>query len=228
MKHLVLFDIDGTLLRCGRHVRTLFAGVLKEVFGHYEAPRCYTFAGKTDPQIVLDLVRQTGLDEADIFPKLPEVRQAYVTLLEEGLRPEHVRMMPGVRSLLERLSARHDVLLGLLTGNWRRGAEVKLSRLDLNRFFSFGAFGDDAVDRRDLVPVAFERATAVSGRRFAPGDALIVGDSIRDVDCAQAAGVRSLAVATGHTPIEELRAAGPDWAFADLEEAARELRLFSV
>lgn len=228
MKHLVLFDVDGTLLRCGRHVRTLFSGVLKEVFGQYEAPRSYAFSGKTDPQIVLDLIRQTGINEAEILTKLPEVRQAYVTLLEKGLRPEHVRMMPGVRSLLERLSARRDVLLGLLTGNWRRGAEVKLSRLDLNRFFSFGAFGDDAVDRRDLVPVAFERAAAVSGRRFAPAEALIVGDSVRDVDCAQAAGVRSLAVATGHTSIEDLRAAGPDWAFADLEEASRELQLFAA
>jgi len=226
--HLVLFDVDGTLLRCGAHVRTLFDGVLKEVFGNYEAPRSYAFSGKTDPQIVLDLIRRTGADDEEILPKLPAVRDAYVTRLERGLRPEHIRMMPGVRDLLERLAARRDVVLGLLTGNWRRGAEVKLSRLDLNRFFPFGAFGDDAVERRDLVPVAFDRAAAVSGRRFAPGEGLIVGDSVRDVDCAQAAGVRSLAVATGHTPIEELEAAGPDWVFADLEEASREFQLFSA
>ncbi len=128
--------------------------------------------------------------------------------------------------LLERLAARDDVLLGLLTGNWRGGARIKLSRFDLGRFFGFGAFGDDAVDRRDLVPVALERAADVAGRRFAPGEVLIVGDSELDVDCARAAGIRSLAVATGHTPLERLRAAGAVWAFPDLEHAAREIDLF--
>lgn len=226
MKHLILFDVDGTLLRCGQQVRTLFADVLTEVFGGFGMPRSYDFSGKTDPQIVLDVVRPTGMPDDEILSRLPRAKEVYLARLGNGLRREHVRLMPGVRPLLERLTARPDVVLGLLTGNWQRGAEVKLSRLDLNPYFLFGAYGDDALERRDLVPVAFARAAAATGRRFAPTEALIVGDSVRDVDCARVAGVPSLAVATGHTPIERLRAAGPDWAFPDLVAAAREVELF--
>jgi len=231
VKYLILFDIDGTLLLCGKQIRPLFVNALKEAFGdglEIRRPDGYQFAGKTDPQIALDLLSWTGMPRKDVLARLPQVQRLYFESLEAGLAVDGMRLMPGVVPLLERLAARGDVVLGLLTGNWCRGAEIKLSRFDLGRFFPFGAFGDDAVDRRDLVPVALLRATEAVGREFEPEEVWIVGDSLLDVDCAQAAGVRSLAVATGFTALEELRAAGPDYAFADLVEASRELELFRL
>ena len=88
-----------------------------------------------------------------------------------------MRLLPGVAELLEALARRDDVALALVTGNWEPGARTKLSRFDLNRFFAFGAFGCDGVDRSDLPPVALERAERIVGRRFAPEEALIIGDS---------------------------------------------------
>ncbi len=229
VRHLVLFDIDGTLLLCGRQIRPLFVNALREAFGdgfELRRPEGYQFAGKTDPRIALDLLSWTGMPREDVLARLPEMQRLYFENLEAGLDVGGMRLMPGVVPLLERLAERDDVVLGLLTGNWRRGAEIKLSRFDLGRFFTFGAYGDDAVDRRDLVPVAMARAAEAVGRELEPEEVWIVGDSLLDVDCARAAGARSLAVATGFTALAELRAAGPDYAFADLVEASLELELF--
>ena len=226
--HLVLFDIDGTLLRCGRQVGKLFVDALTEVFGSYGRLDGYSFGGKTDPRIVIDLIRATGLDDSEILPKLGRMREIYLENLERGLRRENMRLLPGVRALLERLAAREDVLLGLLTGNWRGGAEIKLGRFELNHFFAVGAYGDDGVNRRDLVPVALERASALCGRSFEPCRTLIIGDTVLDVDCARSAGVPSMGVATGFTDAECLAAAGADWVFPDLEHAARQFELFAV
>ncbi len=226
-RRLILFDIDGTLLRCGPQVRPLFLDALKRVFGGYGEPDGgVSFAGKTDPWITLELARGTGLDDREILPRLPEVRRLYVANLERGLRREGMCLLPGVVELLEGLTARDDVVIGLLTGNWQQGAWVKLSRFDLGRFFSFGAFGDDAIERRDLVPVALERARVASGRRFEPEQTLIIGDTAFDVDCARAAGVPSLAVTTGFATAERLEDAGADWVFPNLVEATREIELF--
>ncbi len=226
MRPLILFDVDGTLLRCGRQVGVIFIEALTEVFGEYGTLEGYSFSGKTDSRIVIDMIRATGRDEQEIQLKLPEMRQLYLEKLENGLRREGMRLLPGVRDLLEHLSARDDVVIGLLTGNWRRGAKIKLSRFELNRYFSFGAFGDDAVDRRDLVPVALERATRQTGVRFTPHRTLIVGDTELDVDCARSAGALSMAVATGFTAAERLEAAGADWVFPDLESAAHQFEQF--
>jgi len=130
-----------------------------------------------------------------------------------------MRLLPGVGELLEALAARDDVALGLLTGNWERGARIKLSRHDLNRYFAFGSFGDGRLDREELPPVAWERAHATIGRRFAPHETLIVGDALPDISCAHAHGVRCLAVASGWTAAERLAAAGADWVLADLAGA---------
>lgn len=225
---LILFDIDGTLLLCGPQIGPIFVDALDRVFGASVRPNGYSFSGKTDPRIALDLVGAAGHAEDDILPRLDEVRRIYFENLEADLDRERMRLLPGVMETLERLVVRDDVTLGLLTGNWRTSAGIKLGHFDLERYFAFGAFGDDAVDRRDLVPVALERAAVAAGRRFAPEEALIVGDSELDVDCARAAGVPCLAVATGHTPAERLEAAGADFVVADLLMAAQELEPFCI
>jgi phosphoglycolate phosphatase len=157
--------------------------------------------------------------EQEARAKLPRMRELYVQRLARALDRERMRLHAGVVELLERLAARRDVVLALLTGNWEPGARTKLARFDLNRFFGFGAFGCDGIDRSDLPPVALDRAQQESGRRFRPEETLIVGDSRFDVSCARAHGIPCLAVATGRTPAAVLRDAGADWVAPDLRAA---------
>lgn len=213
---LILFDIDGTLLQCGPQVRPILAEVLTGVFGTAGMVETYDFAGRTDPGIVLDLLTGAGLPKEEILAGLPEARRIYVEKLERILDRQQMRLLPGVLEILEDLSRREDLALGLLTGNWEPGARTKLSRFDLNRFFDFGAFGCDAVDRSDLPPVALDRAERRLGRRFRPEETLIVGDTLHDVACAKAHGIPVLAVATGRTSAETLRDGGADRVVPDL------------
>ena len=155
-----------------------------------------------------------------VLAGLAEVRDRYLAGLDDALRPERMRLLPGVLPLLERLAARADVTLGLLTGNWERGARIKLGKVELNGFFPFGAFGDDQIDRRDLPPVALSRASAGRPQGYLPEESLIVGDAVLDVLCARAHGLPVLAVATGRTPAAALVEAGADWVVSSLDEAA--------
>ena len=213
---LILFDIDGTLLECGPQVRPILAEILTGVFGTAGNVETYDFAGRTDPGIVLDLLTEAGIPEEEILARLPEAKRRYAERLERGLDRERMRLLPGVLEVLEDLSRRENVALGLLTGNWEPGARTKLSRFDLNRFFDFGAFGCDGVNRSDLPPVALDRAERRLGRRFRPGETLIVGDTLHDVACARAHGIPVLAVATGRTAADTLRDGGADRVVANL------------
>ncbi len=211
---LVLFDIDGTILDCGRQVRPLFAAALEDVFGSAGCLDGYDFAGKPDPRIVLDVMTAAGFPAERVIAGLPRVRENYVARLAAGLDRDSMRLLPGVREMLDRLAGR--VATGLLTGNWEAGARVKLDRFALNGYFPVGAFGEDGTDRSDFPPRALERAARHYRREFRAADTLIVGDSLLDVACARAHGLRTLAVATGRTPASALAAAGADWVIADL------------
>ena len=216
---LLLFDIDGTLLTCGGQPRPLFAAALREVFGTSGDVDSYDFSGKTDPRIVFDLMRGEGVSEAEIAAGTPLVRDAYLGRLERELDPKRVRVFPGVVELLEALAPRAaagDCHLALLTGNWERGAGIKLGSVGLDRHFEWGSFGDDCLDRRMLPPIALAKAAERYGRRFAPDAAWIVGDSLLDVDCARAHGIPCLGVATGRTPAVALEEAGARRVIADL------------
>jgi phosphoglycolate phosphatase-like HAD superfamily hydrolase len=217
---LLLFDIDGTLIDCGGQTHALFGEALIEVFGTAGDIDGYSFTGRTDPQIVLDLMTGAGLPAAEVHARLPQMRDLYLPRLERVLERRHMRVMPGVEELLERLAPRADVELALLTGNWEAGARTKLSRFDLNRYFPFGAFGSDGIHRSELPPIALERAARRRGRPLAPAQALVIGDSIYDVACARDHGIPVLAVATGRTSAADLAAAGADWVVPDLAAAA--------
>ncbi len=213
---LLLFDIDGTLVDCGGQPKPLFGDALEEVYGARGDIRGYDFSGKTDPRIVVDLMTAAGVPDALIHERLDDLRDAYLARLERHLEPERVRILPGVVELLSALAERDDLVLALLTGNWERGAGIKLGSVGLRRFFAFGSFGDGQTDRRDLPPVALARAAEHCGRAFRPEDTWIVGDSLLDVDCARAHGIPCLAVATGRTAATALAAAGAERVLADL------------
>lgn len=213
---LALFDIDGTLLDCGPAVRGLFGGAMLDAFGTAGPIDSYDFSGKTDDQIVFALTAAAGLPPAEVRRRLPRMKRLYLERLDAALDPAGMRILPAVEQLLDDLAARADVTLGLLTGNWREGARIKLDRAGLSGYFEFGAFGDGQPDRLGLPPVALERAAAATGRAWRREECLIIGDSPADVACARAHDIPALAVATGRTPAEVLAGSGPRWLVDDL------------
>ena len=222
---LVLFDIDGTLLSAGRVARDSILKSLETSFGwratdEHQNREKWDFSGKTDPQIVRELVlADIGAErfEAGIARAL----QIYLEELERGLVPGTVVPKPGIPALLERLAREPRVTLGLLTGNLEPGARLKLAPPDYNRYFPFGAFGSDSADRYLLPKVAVERALAHTGRRYEGKAVVIVGDSVHDVACGRSIGVRSVAVATGITSVERLSAEKPDAVFVDFTDTEK-------
>ncbi len=210
MRRLILFDVDGTLLSTNGQAGRAIGFALRATFGTAGPIEGYAFAGKTDPQIVFELTALAGLRRADVEPRLDEVFDRYCGRLSSVLGPENTRALPGVREILDRLGERSDIAVGLLTGNIRRGAEIKLRAVGLADRFATGAFGSDREDRNLLVPVARERAQETWGADFAGADTVVVGDAEADVRCARAGGARSVAVASSKTPKETLAALAPD------------------
>ena len=228
---LLLFDVDGTLVLTGGAGVRAMNRAFHEVWGVPDAFRGVKMAGGTDPRLLDEALALAGRAAAD--GQLAMFERAYLRLLGEEIhRPpasdgasdphHHMRRwngpLPGVRTLVEALSHRDDVFLALLTGNYSEGATIKLSHFDLWRPFRCGAFGEDAAQRRALVPVAVARAVALGCPSLAPRDIVIVGDTVRDVDCARANGAACVAVATGGDTIATLRAAGADVVFETFED----------
>ncbi len=224
---LVLFDVDGTLLSAGRVARDSILRALEQAYGwkaagNQERRGKYDFSGKTDPQIVRELViEEVGRERFEAH--LPRALELYLDELSRQLDPATVVPKPGISSLLARLSEDPRVTLGLLTGNLERGARLKLEPPGFNRYFTFGAFGSDSADRYELPPIAVARALARTGHTFEGKSIVIVGDSIHDVACGRPLGVRAVAVATGPTPADRLAAEGPDALVADFADTGRAL-----
>lgn len=215
---LVLFDIDGTLVRDNGAARDAFADALKEVYGHSSVLDGFDFSGRTDPEITWMVLEKSGLSEEVVEEGLEKLWIHYLKGLEERIDHNSIRVMPGIANLLDALERRDDVILALLTGNIEPGARTKLSPFDLNRFFPFGAFGSDSRLRNELPPIALTRAREHGHEHLSLEDIVVIGDSIYDVRCAVPHGARSIAVATGVTSAEILRAESPDHFFETLED----------
>lgn len=225
MPKLVLFDIDGTLVLTGGAGMRAMNRACALVVGLADALTGIPVAGRTDWIILQDALRRIGrgLDES-LFAAL---RDNYIRHLRDEIElPGHgtKAVMPGIRELLDALSGRDDVFLGLLTGNFEQGARIKLEHFDLWHYFACGAFGDDAADRNALVPFALARARRC-GLDVAYEDVLVVGDTPHDVACALAVGAVPIAVATGSYSVDRLRGCGAETVFEDLSDTEAFLRL---
>jgi phosphoglycolate phosphatase-like HAD superfamily hydrolase len=199
----------------------------EEIFGIRDAFRGVSLAGRTDAWILRDGAAAHGIPPDS--PALARFRDAYLRHLVIELEKPGPRkgMMPGIPQLLDALSARDDVYLALLTGNYEEGARIKLEYFDLWRYFRCGAFGDDAPHRNGLVTRAVERVVACGGPTIDAARALVIGDTPLDVAGAVFSGARSLAVATGSHSVEELRASGADAVLQDLGDTAQVLRVIA-
>ncbi len=217
MTHLVLFDIDGTLLTSNGAASRAFRQALTEVFGTSGPTSGYSFAGRTDPQIARDLLTMAGLSAEAIEEGAPAAWERYLELLEVELERTPSTRLPGVARLLDEVEQRSEGVLGLLTGNLAEGARLKLRAVGIERDrFRVGAFGSDHHDRRALPLIAVDRAEETVGKRFEGKSVVIIGDTPHDIACGEHLGVRTVAVATGTFTQDELAACGPDHLFQDL------------
>jgi phosphoglycolate phosphatase-like HAD superfamily hydrolase len=222
--HVLLFDVDGTLISSGGAGRAALELGLAEEHGRGPLSRELVLSGRTDPAILSDVLRLADLP--DTAENRERLRAAYLRHLparmaahthdEPPSSPYHARVLPGVVDLLERLRGRDDVALGLLTGNVRAGARIKLGHFGLFERFAFGGFGDRHLDRDDVAREALAEARRHCPRPVWPERVWVIGDTPLDVRCARAIGARAVAVVTGWHGRDELAASGPDLLLDDL------------
>lgn len=226
---VVLFDIDGTLVLTGRAGQYAMHTIAAEdAFVPVDDAAALpgpppnseiSFAGRTDRSIIQEFLRRRGLDDSE--SQQAEFRRRFLNELPQQLRQRQGVVLPGVVATLERLSFLSPQRLGLLTGNLRRAARMKLSHYGLDKHFygageALGAFGDDHIDRDDVARDALRDVRRRLGDGVREDDIWIVGDTPLDVRCARAIGARVVAVATGEFSEEDLRATGADLVLPDL------------
>jgi phosphoglycolate phosphatase len=217
MTRLVLFDIDGTLVRTGGAGVRAFAQAFRTEFGITEGTERLNFSGRTDVSLVREffLVNQIAPSDAN-FQRFFD---AYISWLQKQIVECAGGPCAGVLEFYKGLKALAEPpMIGLLTGNILRGAQIKLRHYDLWDKFVFGAFADDHEDRDQIAAVALRRGRERLGSSLRGEEVIVIGDTPLDVRCARAIGAKILAVATGNFSVEQLRAHKPDWAVLNLEE----------
>jgi phosphoglycolate phosphatase-like HAD superfamily hydrolase len=223
MVQLVLFDIDGTLVHTGGAGIKAFARTFATEFNAHDGVEKINFAGRTDVNLVREFF---GLHQIAATPEnFRRFFDRYVFWLDQTVAQNHGGACHGVEGFIDDLLALpNPPALGLLTGNIRLGAEIKLRRYGLWEVFATGAFADDHEDRNQIAAAALARSRRVLGRPLRGDEVVVVGDTPHDIRCGRFIGAKILAVATGGARLEELKQHQPDWAVEDLTRiSAREI-----
>ena len=220
--NVFLFDIDGTLIDADGAGQMAMEASLAEEFGANGPVTGISTAGRTDRAIAMDLFQFHGIEVNDAH--WSRYLKSYFRLLPNSLHSKSGVILPGVTGLLERLRDRKDVELGLLTGNFAQGAQLKLTHYGMAQHFQFGGFGDDHLDRDDVAREAFAKVQARLPN-VAPSRVWVIGDTPSDIRCGRAIGAKVLAVATGIYSAEQLEPHRPDILLNDLSEAEQWLQM---
>ena len=210
MAKLVLFDIDGTLVRTGRAGVKAFAKAFYTEFGIAEGTEKLKFAGRTDMSLIREFFGISGIEATR--QNFDRFIAAYLGHLQETIVSSAGEVCPGILEFMRNLRTLPEPpAIGLLTGNLRRGAEIKLGRFDLWREFPFGGFADDHEERDCIAMVAKRRGVEHLKRELQDHEVIVIGDTPLDIRCARAIKARVIAVATGGHTVDELKAHNPDW-----------------
>lgn len=215
---VLLWDIDGTLIRSGRAGHRAMNAAALDVFGLQEAFADFDFGGRTDPW-VLDLLCQRHRFEAPATTQ-ENFYQIYLEHLRRELHNPLAHTCVGIRETLAHFHSAPGIAQGLLTGNIVAGARAKLEHFGLWHYFAFGAFADDSGERNRLGPIALDRARQHLGHTdLAPTDLIVIGDTPHDIACARAVGAYCVATATGGFTYNELAVHQPDLLVRDFADA---------
>ncbi len=218
-KRLLLFDIDGTLINSGGAGIYALKDALTERHGIKDDLADIEIAGMTDSGIVISILKKHQIPPTN--GNITAFLDSYVHFLSLELPRRQGKLLPGVLELLGKLKSRKHIVLGLLTGNLSRGAQLKLGHYGVWHFFEFGAFADDHHDRNELGPFAQARAKEKHGHEFSADDIDIIGDTPRDIACGKAIGARTVAVTTGTWSREQLAKHQPDFLIDDFSDVDR-------
>ena len=198
------------------------------VYGFRDGFQDIEMMGRTDPSILKESLKNHhitwNVEEVGRF------REIYFRILEEEIdlpRPG-MRLCPGIQILLDSLVDRPEFILGLLTGNWRTSAYLKLRHFGIDRYFTLGAFADDSALREDLVPSALDRLKRDRRIEVANEDVYVIGDTPLDILCAKPHGVRTVGVATGFHSLEEIASENPNFIFRDFHDTEKVMAIFKV
>ena len=215
MVRLVLFDIDGTLVRTGGTGIKAFARTFATIFGVHEGIEKIRFAGRTDVSLVREMFTLSNIAHTE--ENFGKFFDNYVHWLDHLMQDCDGDVCPGVMEFIRELEELpHPPMIGLLTGNLKLGAEIKLRHFKLWDVFQTGAFADDHEDRNQIAVIAKERGSRVLNQKLPGEQIVVIGDTLHDIRCARAIGAKVIAVATGGDSLEELRKHNPDWAVKDL------------
>ncbi|PIQ63623.1 MAG: haloacid dehalogenase [Bacteroidetes bacterium CG12_big_fil_rev_8_21_14_0_65_60_17] len=206
----IVFDIDGTLMLTRGVGREAIGVALENELGRPVLLDEVSFSGRTDPAILVDVLRASGVPEDEIPGLLPGMLQAYESELCRRLQPRHVDLLPGVMTLVNLLRRREGTYLGILTGNLEGTARAKLKAAGMEGIFGTGAYGSDDQDRNLLPAIARARLQRAVGVDVPPQRTVIIGDTEHDIACSRAHGAWALAVCTGHVSRALLEQNRPD------------------
>jgi phosphoglycolate phosphatase-like HAD superfamily hydrolase len=212
---LVLFDIDGTLIRTGGAGVRAFARTFASEFNLPHATQKVSFAGRTDVSLIREIFVANQIEPsqenfARFFDRYPFWLDHFLHQLDGG-------PCEGIHEFIANLERHQEKpFFGLLTGNIRIGAELKLRRYNLWKHFVTGAFADDHEQRNCIAGIAYERGNQLAGRKLRGEEVIVIGDTPHDIECGKSIGAKVLAVATGGAKLDELTAHKPTWAVQDL------------
>ncbi len=215
MNKLVLFDIDGTLIKSGNRTHKLaFASAFTKIYGIDTNIDVIDHDGKADKQIIVEVLEKNGLDEQSIRVKIDEAMREMIDFFEKNISTDEPVLLEGAQELLKELK-KNNILIGLITGNLEPIARAKLKRIKLNEYFEFGGFGNDNEDRSNLIKIAIKRAEDKFNFKY-NNNVFVFGDTPKDIMAGRKAGVKVIIVPTGKYSEKELKALNPDFLFKNL------------
>lgn len=218
MPKLILFDVDQTLVDALAHHNVAYKKAFKEVFNVDAQLTDIKFAGKIVPNIIRELGKLKGIPKDVVESKLIKVIERVESFFKESVDKAEIRVLPGVRELLEKLKER-NYILGVVTGNPEGITQSILEKCKLKGYFDIFVYGSEGKGRVELVGLAIAEAGRKFSTKFYGKDVVIVGDSIHDIDCGKPHGSITIAVTTGFYSKEELMKHSPDYLFTDLTDS---------
>lgn len=211
---LFLWDIDGTLITVGGAGERALVHAINDHFGIDGDLKGIDYAGRTDRMISRMLHDYYGIEKTD--KSLQGFLDSYLFHLEKEMKHTKMHVVDGITAILDEIKTQPQYSQGLLTGNLKKGAEIKLLHFDLLHYFPFGVFSDFGVNRNELASFALEEAHKATGLPFTPEHTYVIGDTPHDIECGKYINAKTIGVATGRFTTDQLKESQPDFLFEKL------------